>query len=141
MERKMHYIMLNKKHYLKTLKKMKKIILAIIATLTIIGCNTTKIPIAKELCGTYICEGSSKKIELLPDGTYILYNPPLPPFFDAYIERSDIASKGRWNIKSDDVIEIISENYYLRQKGYDYELKKERKYSQDSLYMKVILPN
>ena len=117
---------------------MRKIIFAVIAILTIIGCNTTKIATLKELKGIYVRHGGSEKIEFKSDGTFILYN--LLQDCSVFVEQCEIASKGKWNLKSNDVLELTSENYYLKQKGYDYELKKENKLSQDSLYIKIIFP-
>lgn len=122
---------------------MRKATLAIIAILVMTGCNTLKMATLKDLCGTYIRQGNSMKIELCSDGTFVLYNPSQSqfPYCGVIIEQSEIASKGKWKLKSSDVLELTSENYYLRQKGYEYELKKENKFSQDSLYIKIIFPD
>ena len=120
---------------------MKKTILAIIAILAITSCNSVRMATMKSLYGTYICQKNSKKIELYSDGTYTIFKPLYSPPFDAYIEQCEIASNGKWNLKSGDVLELTSENYYLRQKGFDYEMKKENKFSQDSLYINIVFPD
>ena len=38
------------------------------------------------------------------------------------------------------MIEITSDNYYMEQKGFKYEINKEKKLSQDSLYIEVVFP-
>ncbi len=54
---------------------MKKLLLSIVAVSSMISCNTTKVASLKSeyLQGLYTRQGSSEKIELKPDGTYILY--------------------------------------------------------------------
>jgi hypothetical protein len=73
------------------------------------------------------------------DGSYILNKAEIT--FTPVIEQCQIASKGKWTILSNDVIELTSEDKYLKQKGFEYELKKENKFSQDSLYIKVNFSN
>lgn len=106
-----------------------------------ISCNTTKVASLKSkyLQGLYTRQGSSEKIELKPDSTYILYNPLLT--FTPVFEQCETASKGKWSVLSNDVLELTSEDKYLREKGFEYDLKKENKLSQDSLYIKVNFPN
>src|SRR6218665_3951967 len=105
-----------------------------------LGCKTQKIPqdnIWQNQQGIYKQKWSRNKLELKSDGTYILYNPPLG--FCLLLEQCEYASKGKWGLLSNDVVEITSENYY-RQQGFKYELKKENKFSRDSLYIKFNLP-
>src|SRR6218665_1011327 len=107
-----------------------------------LGCKKQKIPqdnIWQNQQGIYKKKGSGRKLELKSDGTYILYNPPPPVGFCQLIEQCEYASKGKWGLLSNDVVEITSENYY-RQQGFKYELKKENKFSRDSLYIKFNLP-
>lgn len=120
---------------------MKKLLLAITAGSFMISCSTTKVVSlnSKQLQGVYFRQGSSEKIELKFDGTYILKKAEIK--FTPVIEQCEIASKGKWTILSDDVLELTSEDVFLKQKGFDFELKKENKLSQDSLYIKVNLPN
>jgi hypothetical protein len=61
--------------------------------------------------------------------------------FTPIVEQCDYASKGKWSLVAGNMLEITSENYYLQQKGFEYELKKENKFSQDSLYVIVIFPS
>jgi hypothetical protein len=89
--------------------------------------------------GIYKQKGSSIKLELKSDGTYILDNPEGNGHFE--IEQCSYSSKGKWKQLSNDVLEITSENYYQKQEGFKYELKKENKFSQDSLYIVVNLPD
>jgi len=93
----------------------------------------------KILQGIYKQKGSSEKLELKSDGSYVLYNPEDNGYF--VIEQCNYSSKGKWKQMSNDVIEITSENYYQQQEGFKYELKKENKLSQDSLYIKVQFPS
>lgn len=89
--------------------------------------------------GIYKQKGSSVKLELKSDNTYILYNPKGSGHFD--IEQCDYSSKGRWKQMSSDVLEITSEDHYQKQEGFKYELKKESKLSPDSLYISINLPD
>jgi hypothetical protein len=120
---------------------MKKLLLSIIAASSMISCNTTKVASIKSghLQGLYVRQGSSEKVELKQDGTYILYN-PLQSFTPVF-EQCETASKGKWSVLSNDVLELTSEDKYLKQKGFEYELKKENKLSHDSLYISVTFAN
>ena len=120
---------------------MRKLLLAIIAASSLLSCKTTKLvkTDSNYLQGQYKRQGSSEKIELKPDGTFTLYN-SLQSFTPLF-EQCDIASKGKCSVLSNDVLELISEDKFLKQKGFDYELKKENKLSQDSLYINVFFPN
>lgn len=117
---------------------MKNLIFALFTILLITGCNSVKITTLKEIQGTYKRHNSSQKIEFKSDGTFILYN--ALPYCGVFMEQSEIASQGKWALKSNDVLELISEDHYLKQNGYEYELKKENKLSQDSLYIKIKFP-
>lgn len=92
-----------------------------------------------DFSGIYKQKGSSEKLELKLDGTYVLYKAPAG--FTPAIEQCEYASKGKWSKVSDDVLEITSENYYKEQNGFEYSIKKENKNSQDSLYIEVRLPD
>jgi len=81
---------------------------------------------------------STERLELKTDGTYMLMRPEV--LFTPIVEQCDYASKGKWSLVADNMLEITSENYYLQQKGFEYELKKENKFSQDSLYVIVVFP-
>lgn len=76
-------------------------------------------------------------LELSSDGTYTLYKAVMRSY---PIEQCDYASKGKWSVIAPNVIEITSENYYQKQQGFEYNIIKESKFSQDSLYIKVIFP-
>jgi len=111
------------------------------------GCIVTKhTQINKEeLPGIYVLETDKlyqaftevnyHSLVLYNDGTYILKKAEIK--FTPVIEQCDVASKGKWSVLSNDVLELTSENNYLKQKGFEYELKKENKLSQDSLYIQV----
>ncbi|MDM1377348.1 hypothetical protein [Myroides marinus] len=102
-----------------------------------------------DLSGIYILETDSKyqalsddrnysSLELHTNGTYTLGKAVVT--FSPVMEQCDCASKGKWSVIADNVIEITSEDYYLKQKGYTYDIKKENKLSQDSLYIQVVFP-
>ena len=95
--------------------------------------------IEDNLVGIYQQKGSSKKLKLNSDRSYILFNPEGSGHYE--VEQCLFSSKGKWSTVSNDVVEITSENYYSRQKGFEYELKKENKLSQDSLYIEIRLPD
>lgn len=90
----------------------------------------------KDFVGIYKQKRSSIRLKFESDGTYILYNPAIN--FTPVIEQCEYASKGKWSIVSSDVLEITSENYLLRQKGFEYELKKENKFSRTVCISKLI---
>ncbi|MEB3802177.1 hypothetical protein INQ45_14240 [Flavobacterium columnare] len=77
-------------------------------------------------------------IILNADSTYILKKAEIK--FTPSIEQCEIASKGKWSVLSNNILKITSEDKYLKQKGFNYEIKKENKLSQDSLYIKINLP-
>ncbi|WP_147473920.1 hypothetical protein [Chryseobacterium nematophagum] len=88
--------------------------------------------------GVYKIKGSEQKLDLNPKGSYILYNPE--SFGHLATDFCEYASKGQWKKISSDVIDITSENYYLKQEGFKYDLKQESKLSKDSVYIDIILP-
>lgn len=118
---------------------MKKALVILIVSFQLIGFSSAKGQKTNtQVSGVYEREESSEKLELKSDGTYTLWNPEIT--FTPVIEQCDYASKGKWTILADNVIEITSENYYTEQKGFGYDLKKENKLSQDSLYIQVVFP-
>lgn len=118
---------------------MKKALVIMMASFQLVGCSSVKGQKTNtQVSGVYEREESSEKLELKSDGTYMLWNPEIT--FTPVIEQCDYASKGKWAVLADNVIEITSENYYTEQKGFEYDLKKENKLSQDSLYVQVVFP-
>lgn len=118
---------------------MKKALVILIVSFQLIGFSSAKGQKTNtQVSGVYEREESSEKLELKSDGTYTLWNPEIT--FTPVIEQCDYASTGKWTILADNVIEITSENYYTEQKGFGYDLKKENKLSQDSLYIQVVFP-
>lgn len=126
--------------------KLLSFFLWVILILLCGGCVLTQKSINKEeLRGVYVLETDKlyqaftdmnyHSLVLNSDGTYILKKAEIK--FTPVIEQCDIASKGKWSVLSNDVLELTSENNYLKQKGFEYELKKENKLSQDSLYIQV----
>lgn len=119
---------------------MKKLLLILVAAFQLIGCVSTKGQKmgVVDLSGIYERQESTERLELRPDGTYTLFNPEI--LFTPVIEQCEYASKGKWSVVADNVLEITSENYHGQQKGFEYEIKKENKFSQDSLYIQVVFP-
>jgi hypothetical protein len=91
-----------------------------------------------DLVGLYKPKGATKKLNLSADGTYVLYNPDVE--FSPVIEQCEYASRGKWSVVATNLIEITSEEYYINQEGFIHQLKKENRFSQDSLYIQVIFP-
>lgn len=124
----------------------------IITTILLVGCvstNNVQLSIG-DSSGVYLLKSDIKyqalsddknylSLELHNDGTYILYKAALT--FTPEIEQCSYASKGKWSVLAENVLEVTSENYYSQQQGFEYDLKKERKFSQDSLYIQVVFPN
>jgi hypothetical protein len=118
---------------------MKNPIVIIIVAFQFIGCFLVKgQKITPQLSGVYQRKDSSEKLELKTDGTYVLWNSEIS--FTPVIERCDYASKGKWSVLADNVIEITSEDYNIQQEGFRYNIKKQHKLSKDSLYLEVIFP-
>lgn len=119
---------------------MRRELLILIAAIQLMGCSLLKGQKVKiqDISGEYVRQKSSEKLELKPDGTYTLWKAKL--LFNPIIEQCDYASKGKWSVIADNLIEITSENYYLKQPGFNYDIKKENKLSQDSLYIQVVFP-
>ncbi len=113
-------------------------LLTLIAAINLICCMPTKGQKAKEISGIYEQQESSEKLELKPDGAYTLINAEV--LFTPVIEQCEYASKGKWSLMADNVLCITSENYYLEEKGYEYEMEKQHKFSSDSLYIRVVFP-
>lgn len=127
-------------------------LLMLVVAVQLIGCISTRGQKMKieDLSGMYILEIGSKyqalsddknysSLELHKNGIYTLKKAEIS--FTPVIEQCDYASKGKWSVLSNDVLELTSEDEYLKQKGFEYVLKKENKLSQDSLYIKVNFPN
>lgn len=92
------------------------------------------------LSGIFQKDSSSARLFLNPDGTFVAMKPERSIYYD-YYERCDYYSKGKWSLLEDNVIELTSENYFSKEPGYDYELIKEKKHSQDSLYFHIVFPS
>lgn len=122
-------------------------VILIIPMLLIIGCTSPKMVLqsSSKLEGEYVLNSDKlfqafsntnyHSLVLNDDGTYVLNKAKIT--FTPVIEQCDVASKGKWSVISNDVLELTSEDKYEKQKGFDYEIKKENKYSQDSLYIDV----
>ncbi|QBR12181.1 hypothetical protein [Sphingobacterium sp. CZ-2] len=119
---------------------MRKFLFISIVAFQLIGCISTKGQKLKvqNTTGVYQRQKSSEKLEFKSDGTYTLWNAEIS--FTPVIEQCDYASKGKWSVIAYNVLEITSEDYYTKQKGFEYEIKKQNKFSQDSLYIQVIFP-
>ena len=102
----------------------------------------------RDLAGTYIMqddrlyrslsEYNYSSIEIYRDKSYTLNKAEIS--FSPVMEKCNYASKGKWSVIADNVIEITSENYYTKQSGFNYQIKKENKLSQDSIYIQVVTP-
>lgn len=136
--------------YIDLMKRSRKILI-IFLVYFFSGCISIKQSVVSKinLEGEYILKSNKlyqaftdmnyHSLNLKPDGTYILKKAEIE--FTPVIEQCEIASKGKWSVLSNDVIELTSEDKYLKQKGFEYELKKENKFSRDSLYIKVNFSN
>ncbi|WP_196889613.1 putative porin [Aureivirga sp. CE67] len=115
--------------------------LIIISLILFSSCSIKKPQIddyKKVVSNKYKKEQSTEVLDLNSDGTYTLWNPVSTHH---PINQCSYASKGKWFIKDSNLIEFTSENYYIKQNGYEYELKMENKFSQDSLYIEVKFPD
>ena len=116
---------------------MRKRILMTIAASCLISCVSMKNLKSdnQDLSGIYKRQESTEKLELKTDSTYTLFHSE--HLFTPVFEQCEIASKGRWSVLSNDILELTSEDKFLKQKGFEYLIKKENKLSQDSLYIHV----
>ncbi|WP_447636623.1 hypothetical protein [Flavobacterium microcysteis] len=131
---------------------MRKLFLIVVSFVLLVSCVAIKSEKTQNdnLAGTYILKSDKlyqvlsdnnySSLELHIEGTYTLNKAEISPSMSA-IEQCDYASKGKWSIIAENIIGITSEDYYTEQKGFKYEIKKENKFSQDSLYIQVIFPN
>ncbi len=132
-------------------KNKIRIVLSLFVLISFLqSCKTTKVnSIQKEnIVGVYFLKSDKlyqalsdknySSLEIHKDGTYKLNKAEVK--FTPVIKQCDYASKGKWSVVADNVIEITSEDYYSEQKGFDYEIEKENKFSQDSLYIQVVFP-
>lgn len=78
-------------------------------------------------------------MELKEDSSFTLLNPKNNGHLPVIFLNCDTASRCTWKIVDNNWIEIVSEDNYLDQKGFKYDLIKERKYSDDSLYLNISL--
>lgn len=117
---------------------MKELILMILFAFLQQNC-VAQIGLSKGQQGIYKRKGSDSRLELKSDNSYILYNSKGSGHYE--IEQCSYSSKGRWKKMSNNLLEITSEDYYQTQDGFKYELKKEDKFSQDSLYISIHMPD
>jgi hypothetical protein len=129
---------------------MSKLLFILIVALQLTSCSSLKVQRSrnKDFAGVYVLGGGKfqalsdknySHLELNADGTFMLSKAEIE--FSPAIEQCDYASKGKWSEIADNVIEITSEDYYGKQEGFKYEIKKENKFSQDSLYIQVVFLN
>lgn len=129
---------------------MRKLFVILIAIFQLLCCLSVKGQKSRkrDIAGIYYLKSDKRyqvlsdknysSIEIHENGTYTLNK--ADNSFAPVIEQCRYASKGKWSIIEDNLLEIISEDYYTKQKGFEYEIKKENKYSQDSLYIQVFFP-
>ncbi|WP_347065412.1 hypothetical protein [Flavobacterium sp. WV_118_3] len=120
---------------------MKKIFFLLLIAFQLLSCSIHKSKNSNDVdySGTYKKKSSSEKLVLKKDGTYVLLNPEIT--FTPAIEKCDFASTGRWSMLQNNLLEITSENYYTKQKGYEYNIEKKSSFSQDSLYIQIDFPS
>lgn len=118
--------------------KINKMKNYIIILLQFCVCGYFHSQVTNDYSGVYKIKDSEQKLELDSKGLYTLYNPD--SFGHLATDFCEYSSKGQWKKISSDVIDLTSENYYLKQDGFKYDLKQESKLSQDSVYIDVILP-
>lgn len=129
---------------------MRKLLFILIVAFQFMSCISTKAQKSQneDLVGIYVFKSDRlyqalsdmnySSLEIHKNGTYTLNKAIIK--FSPVIEQCEYASKGKWSVIADNVIEITSEDYYTKQKGFEYEIKKENKFSQDSLYIQVVFP-
>lgn len=105
---------------------MRKILFILPLIFQLIGCVTMKSQKieSRNVTGLYERQKSTERLELKTDGTFMLMRPEV--LFTPIVEQCDYASKGKWSLVAGNMLEITSENYYLQQKGFEYELKKRK---------------
>lgn len=104
-----------------------KNIFQILSIIILSSCATSSVGQTKdEVAGTYKLKNGNKiyqalsdknydKIVLNKDNTYLLYHAEAN--FSPVIEQCDLASKGKWTKISNDVIDLVSEDYIIKQDG------------------------
>ncbi|MHA3046221.1 hypothetical protein JSO59_002455 [Riemerella anatipestifer] len=115
---------------------MRIIIKMIIITIIIQSCKSQKRN-DFSLSGVYVKKEQSDRIEIKEDGSYILYNSKNNR--GLVLDECEVLSKGRWSRISTDIIDLTSENYYMKQNGFKYEIEKEKRGSTDSIYINIKL--
>lgn len=125
-------------------------VIFIVSTLLFISCTSPKkiMQSSSDLNGEYVLNSNKlfqafsdmnyHSLILNDDGTYILNKAKIN--FTPVIDQCAVASKGKWSALSNDILELNSEDKYEKEKGFDYEIKKENRYSQDSLYIQINFP-
>lgn len=115
---------------------MKSFIISFISVFIILSCKAQKLG-DNFLVGIYTKKGQSDKIDFKNNGSYTIYN--VPNLGHMALDQCDILSTGQWKIISNDVLDLTSENYYLKQEGFKYDFKQETKHSKDSIYININL--
>lgn len=111
----------------------------IILPLILISCQSLRETERLESkAGVYETKETSLKIELLADSTYTIHNSGY--FGHMPVEECAYLSKGKWKQIDKNVALLLSENKYMAEDGYKYELKEERKLSDDSVYIEIKFP-
>lgn len=100
------------------------------------GCSPSRIEVANKnvMAGEYQSIRLKKHLDLNEDGTYMIWNldsAHLPVF------GCDYSSKGKWGVLGKEIVELVSEDNYLEQKGYEYNVKLENELSEDSIYLVI----
>lgn len=101
------------------------------------ACKSSQIE-SNSLVGIYTQNDYGRNLELKSNGDYILHNAEINNHIA--IEQCEYASKGKWKQLTNDIIEITSEDYYLKQEGFKCDLEKVNKLSQDTLYIEINMP-
>lgn len=100
--------------------------------------NSREIDRFESKAGVYKTNETSETIELFADSTYIIHNSGY--FGHLAVDECDYLSKGKWKQVDKNVGLLISEDKYITENVYKYELKEDRKLSDDSVYFEIKFP-
>lgn len=119
-----------------------KITIIFLLSLIVLSCKSHKeISTIESLSGKYNKENSTCSLTLDSNGEYKINCPILPQSKPLVYGNCNTVSKGVWFAENNNTVKLISENYLKKQKGYEYVLRKEQKFSKDSIYIKVVIPD
>ncbi len=94
----------------------------------------------KNISGKYYNETNKRDVLILNKSQEFKYIKSTPRHLSNTCICNDYSSKGKWVYITNNIIEIVSVNFYTKEDGFDYRIMVDKINSEDSLYIDFVFP-